>query len=250
MSEWFSGDYHGQPFILFSPPHLAALAIIFLINLGLFLWGKRMSEKARRNFRYGLATLLLVDEALWHLWNYTTGQWTIQSMLPLHICSVFVYLSACMLVTRNYSIYEFAYFLGLAAATQALLTPDAGRYGFPHFRAFQVMVSHGSIVTAAVYMTVVEGFRPYPRSLYRLILWMNIYMVFVGLVNWWLGSNYLFIAHKPETASLIDVLGPWPWYILSLEAIGISLSLLLYLPFALQDRRARDHPMHLPDSIS
>lgn len=239
MEEFFGKDYTGSPFVLFNLPHLIALGVILLVNLALIAWGKRASPRARQAIRYGLATLLIVDEALWHLWNYTTGQWSLQTMLPLHLCSVLVFVSAIMLIKRSYAIYEFAYFLGIGAAIQALLTPDAGIYGFPHFRAFQVMVSHGSIVTAAVYMTFVEGYRPYWRSLWRVAVGANLYMVFVGMVNWLLGSNYLFIARKPETASLIDLLGPWPWYILSLEAVGLLLCLLLYAPYALRDRRAR-----------
>jgi hypothetical integral membrane protein (TIGR02206 family) len=144
-----------------------------------------------------------------------------------------------MLITGNDLIYEFSYFLGIAGATQALLTPDAGIYGFPHFRFLQSIISHGSIVTAAIYMTAVEGYRPYWRSLLRVAIWGNVYMGIIGLVNWVLGSNYLFIAHKPETASLIDVLGPWPWYILSLEALAAGLCLLLYMPYAISDRKAK-----------
>ncbi len=53
-----------------------------------------------------------------------------------------------------------------------------------------------------------------------------------------LDSNYLFIAHKPETASLMDVLPAWPWYIPFLELIGAGFCLLLYVPFALRDLRA------------
>jgi hypothetical integral membrane protein (TIGR02206 family) len=56
-------------------------------------------------------------------------------------------------------------------------------------------------------------------------------------LNFALGSNYLFIMRPPDTPSLIDMLGPWPWYILSIEAIAIILCLLLYLPYALRDRR-------------
>jgi hypothetical integral membrane protein (TIGR02206 family) len=70
-----------------------------------------------------------------------------------------------MLVTKNYRLYEYAYFLGIAGATQTLLTPDAGPYGFPHFCFFQVFLSHGSIVTTAVYMIVVDRYRPTPKSL-------------------------------------------------------------------------------------
>jgi hypothetical integral membrane protein (TIGR02206 family) len=235
MSQFFSLDWKGEPFVLFGAYHLIALGIIVLVNVWLVYFKKHSTEKSRKIFRYVLAAILVIDEMGWHYWNLATGQWTIQTMLPLHLCSILVWLGAYMLVTKNYSIYEFMYLLGIAGALQALLTPDAGRYGFPHFRAIQVMLSHGSIITAALYMTIVEGYRPTLRSIGRVMLGANVYMVLVGLVNWAIGSNFLFIAHKPETASLLDVLPAWPWYILVIEALGLAFVLLFYLPFAVMD---------------
>jgi len=147
--------------------------------------------------------------------------------------------SAYMLVTRNKYIYEFAYFLGIAGAMQAILTPDIGIYGFPHFRFFQTFIAHGLIVTAAIYMTAVEGFRPTWKSLLRVAVGINIYMAIIFPINKLLGSNYLFIAHKPPTASLLDILPDWPVYILYMEAIGLILCLLLYLPFLIKDWREK-----------
>jgi hypothetical integral membrane protein (TIGR02206 family) len=238
MGEYFARDYHGEPFQLFGPAHLVALSIVLLIVLLVIYFRKGFSPRLRLITRYTLATILVLNELAWHAWNYFTGQWIIQTMLPLHLCSVLVWLGAYMLVTKSYTIYEFSYFLGIAGALQALLTPDVGIYGFPHFRFFQTMISHGTIILSAIYMTFVEGYRPTWKSVIRVMVWMNVYMVAIGIVNWLIGSNYLFIAHKPETASLIDVLGPWPWYILSLEAIGLVLCLLLYLPYAIRDQRA------------
>jgi hypothetical integral membrane protein (TIGR02206 family) len=238
MNEFFARDYSGGAFILFSPPHLAALAVVLLVNLSLLFLRGPDKDTARQWFRYGLAGVLILNEAAWHIWHLAVGTWTVQTMLPLHLCSVFVYLSALMLVRRDTRIYEFAYLIGIAGATQALLTPDLGIYGFPHFRYWQTFISHGGIVTAAVYMTVVEGCRPYWRSFGKVALWTNVYMVFVGIVNALIGSNYLFVAHKPETASLLDMLGPWPWYLLAIEAIGFVVFLLLYLPFAIGDLRS------------
>jgi uncharacterized membrane protein YwaF len=52
----------------------------------------------------------------------------------------------------------------------------------------------------------------------------------------------MFVARKPETASLLDVLPEWPWYILWLEAIGLLTCLILYIPFIIKDLRARAQP--------
>ena len=238
MGELFAKDYTGAPFELFGTPHVIALILVALGNFAL-VFARRANSSARRTLRYGLAIVLIVNETAWHVWNLSVGLWTPQTMLPLHLCSVMVWVSAFMLLKENYALYEYIYFLGIGAATQALLTPDAGIYGFPHFRFWQTMISHGTIVASAVYMTVVEGYRPHWRSLVRVFVFGNVYMLLVSLVNWLLGSNYMFIARKPDTPSLIDVLGPWPWYILSLEGIALVVCLLLYLPFAICDWRAR-----------
>lgn len=245
MNQFFAGNYHGEPFELFGTPHLVALTIVLLTNLGLIAAGRRLPYRWRAPVRYTLAAVLLVDEALWHGWNASTGQWSIQKMLPLHLCSTLVFLSAVMLITKSYAIFEFAYLLGIAGALQALLTPDAGPYGFPHFRFFQVMISHGSIITSAVYMATVEGYRPTVRSIKRVLVGINVYALGVGMVNTLIGSNYLYIARKPETASLMDVLPPWPWYLPILELLALLMIGLLYLPYAIQDLRAK-RPAQLP----
>jgi hypothetical integral membrane protein (TIGR02206 family) len=239
MTQFFAKDWSGAPFIFFGTAHIVALLVVVLLNVFLIWRYKNAPEKARRTVAYGMAGVLWANELSWHLWNAFTGQWTIQTMLPLHLCSVLVWTGALMLVTKNYSIYEFCYFLGIGGALQALLTPDLGLYGFPHFRFFQTYISHGLIITAAIYMTVVEGFRPTWKSLLRVVLWINVYMVVVFGINMLIGSNYLFVAHKPPTASLLDMLPPWPWYILWMEAIGLVMCLILYLPFAIKDWRVK-----------
>ena len=65
------------------------------------------------------------------------------------------------------------------------------------------------------------------------------YTAFVGLVDGLTGADYMFLASRPVHWSLLSVLGPWPWYILSAAAIALLLLLLLDAPF--RAGRAR-HP--------
>jgi hypothetical integral membrane protein (TIGR02206 family) len=138
---------------------------------------------------------------------------------------------------RNVYFYETLYFLGIGGAAQALLTPDAGAYSFPHFRAFQTFISHGLLVIIPLYMTIVEGYRPTLASFKRIFIVTNLYMVVVFFINLVIGSNYLFIAGKPEFPTLLDMLAPWPWYIIELEAIGFVVFGIIYLPFLIKDWR-------------
>jgi len=243
MAEYFALNYKGAPFVLFDAAHLTAMGILAAICLSMLYFRTVWNEDARRRFRIGLAIFLFVCELSWHAWSLWTGTWSIQTHLPLHLCSIFVWLSIIMLLTKNYAIFELAYFLGIGGAIQAVITPESGIYGLPHFRAIQTLAGHGSIVLAGLYMTWVEGYRPTWASFRKVVLWTNIYMVIVFFVNQAIGSNYLFIASKPNTPTLIDFLAPWPWYILQLEVIGLAVCLALYLPYAIKDWSAGKQPV-------
>ena len=238
MTNFFAANFQGAAFELFGATHFAALGVLVVLNLSLLRF-KNASDGAQSGIRWMLAFVLLVNEIAWHYWNYMVGRWTIQTMLPLHLCSLLVWTGALMLITKNYRIYEFMYFIGIAGAIQALTTPGLGIYGFPHFVFFQYFISHGLILTSAIYMTVVEGFRPTWKSILRVAVWTNIYALIVYFINSAIGSNYLMINYKPNTPSLLDLLPDWPIYILYMELIGVISILLLYLPFAAKDLRDR-----------
>jgi hypothetical integral membrane protein (TIGR02206 family) len=237
MGYFFARDFPGPAFVLFGSAHLAALAALVLLNIGLLQFRGR-SEETRRKLRWTLAIILWCTETSWHLWTYLTGQWSADWMLPLNVCSVLIWLTGFMLILKNQIIYEFCYFLGIGAAIQYLATPDLGIYGFGSFRFFETFTSHGLLVTCAIYMTVVEGMRPTWKSLVRVFVVGNLYMLAMYFVNLGLHSNYLDVNGKPPTASIFDLLPPWPYYILYIEILALITFLLLYLPFAIQDRRA------------
>jgi hypothetical integral membrane protein (TIGR02206 family) len=234
VTDYFARDYSGEAFEFLGSAHLTAIAVLIALNLYLFRF-RGASDAQKRFVRWAVALILCGNELAWHYWNYAVGSWTIQTMLPLHLCSLLVWTGAFMLMTENYSIYEFMYFAGIGGAIQALATPGLGMYGFPHFAFIQYFISHGLIITSAIYMTVVERFRPTWKSLLRVAVWMNIYVVIVYFINTAIGSNYLMINYKPATPSLLDLLPEWPIYILYMEGIGVLSFLLLYLPFAIKD---------------
>jgi len=238
MDQFFAGNYIGPAFQLFGIAHIGAL--LFLVALSLFLVQfKNASEATKRTIRWTLAIVLWVSELSWHIWNLYWGYWSDQFMLPLNVCSILIWLSGFMLFFKNRTIYEFAYFLGITACANYLLTPDLGIYGFPHFRFIQTFISHGLVITSAIYMTVVEGFRPTWKSMWKVVLVTNIYMVAIFFINSALGSNYVFLNTKPTVTSLFNILPPWPYYIIFMELIGLAIFLLLYLPFLIKDWWAR-----------
>ncbi len=228
----FAKEYTGKPFRLFGPAHLIAVSIIIAINLS-FLWLRPVSARHLQILcRNGLIGVWLVNEIVRHIWLWRTGLWTIQTSLPLHLCPLTGYLGVILLFTGNVWLYEFVYFMGVSANGISLFTPDLDRYGFPHYKFFLFFIGHGLPLTMALYITIVAGYQPASfTAIVRIFVEINIVMLCVGIVNAFIGSNYIFLARKPETFSLLGVLGPWPWYIAGMEIVGWIACFLLYLPF-------------------
>jgi len=234
LSRYFSIECREGPFTLFSAPHIAAILFIAVACILLYISTNLLkSEKSKQILRRLLALILILQEASFHIWNIFTGQWTLEYALPLQLCGISTILAVVMLVTGSYAIYEVVYFWGLAGAVQAILTPEIGIYTFPHFRYFQFFIGHGAIILSCLFMTFIQGFRPRIVSVWKAIFYLNIYAILVGIFNKITGANYLFICHKPQVASVMDYLGPWPWYIISLEFVAIINFLILYMPFVL-----------------
>lgn len=236
IPEFFRTDYQGTGFTFFSTSHLLALGVIAFLGISIYLFRHQLRQESwDLTGRYTLAFILLLQESLLNTWRLVNGTWSVATSLPLHLCGAGVVLSIFMLIYRKYWIYEICYFWGLGGAIQALFTPDIGQYGFPHFRFFHFFVSHGTLILASLFMTFVYQYRPSHRSVWKIFLYTNVYMAFIAVFNALTGANYLYICHKPATGSILDFLGPWPWYILALEVVGIVAFYIYYSPFALSN---------------
>lgn len=236
----FDGDWDGPPFELFGREHLLALTLVVVVQVVLLWRFRRADAAARRSARWAITAALWAQEVSYHVWRASIGTWTPREMLPLHLCSQAVWLGGLMLLTRNRRLYEYIYFAALAGAGMALATPDAGRYGWPHYRFVQFFVSHGLIMLPPLWLTFVEGFRPTPSSVLKAFGYTAASGMAVLPLNLRLGSNYMFTARKPDSASLLDRLPAWPRYLPIVGGLVLAAYGALYAPWALRDvvRRA------------
>lgn len=228
-----------SPFHPFSREHYVTVAIGALITAALLFAGKRGGNSRQ------LATGIL---AFFNLASYPLNQaaWlslgdkvALDNILPLHLCDIAAIIAGFALLTRRPILCALTYFWGLAATFQALLTP-AISMGFPAWPFLTFFIQHFAIVAAALYLPMVEGWRPRqplwkgPMEVY---MWSVIYLSFAMGANYLLGTNFGFASRPPDNPSLIDHLGPWPWYLFSMQAIAVLLFFLLALPW-----RARSSP--------
>ncbi len=177
----------------------------------------RKSDQAQRE-RIGryLAGLLLVNFLVNHAVLTYRCVWDLQTCLPLHLCSLSVLLSIYMLWTRKPLAYETAIFWG-AGAVHSFITPESTTGGGT-YELWEYSISHGGIILAGLYATMRLGMVPRSGSWWKVFLLTQILVPVIGLVNYLLGSNYMYLAQKPNADNPM-IMGEWPWYIIALEAV-------------------------------
>lgn len=223
-------------FRAFNRQHLIVLGMIGVLGILIFLAGR--SEHASRRTWMGrlLGGLLLgyvgtiyVQQGLSHAlaWEYS---------LPLNLCNLV--LGACIiaLFRPNPFVIEIAYYWGMGGALQATITPDLAQ-GFPSWNFLLFFWGHGAALLAILFLVSDRKFAPGKGAIVRMMIALNAYALIVGGINAVTGWNYGYLCRKPEMPSLLDFIGPWPWYLLSLEGIALLMFLLLDLPWRFLKKR-------------
>ena len=126
MEPYFSKNYTGGAFELFGTTHLLVLAIIVIVCLVIISLRHQFNPSARRYTRWGLLTIIYLSETSWHIWKLAIGEWTIQGMLPLWLCSLTVWSMPLLLVFRNRFYYEWVYFMGFPISVSLNFLPFTG----------------------------------------------------------------------------------------------------------------------------
>ncbi|GAA1196532.1 conserved hypothetical integral membrane protein TIGR02206 [Prauserella alba] len=195
---------------------------------------QRTAARARRFSRAFAVTIVLVSVA--DLW-YELVPPTLERSVPLHLSDLVPLVAAYALYFRRTWAHALAYYWGLVLSTQALFSPALTGPDFPHANYMLFWGSHLLAVLAAIYLTWGLGIRVDWRS-YRLAVavtaaWAAVTMTF----NTAAGTNYGFLNGKSDTASALDLLGPWPWYLVSVGAVLLVVWALMTWPWVrLRDR--------------
>jgi len=214
--------------------HIVALVMTVIGGaLMVKLMRSNISEITKKRARYTLGVILifavLMDLVLVLMrWGNCELGWEIcySSALPLYLCDVVSIVAAWALFTKKPRLAEVAYLWGLAGTTQGLMTPTLG-YDWDSLEYYNFFLQHSGVPIAAV--TLVWGMKIVPQkgAFKRIVIWSWLYMAIVIGVNALIGQNYGFLSGKPKFSTLFDYMGPYPYYLITLQVIAFTFYLVL-----------------------
>jgi len=225
-----------QRFEVFGPEHLVVL-VIFAVGCAVaaVLGFRSRPPRYATRFERAAGVVILVVCGPFEIadWVHGIEQW--RTDLPLQICDFAWLVAVVALLTRGDHWAALLYYWGLTLSLQGVLTPDLDQV-FPDPQFFGFWVRHLTPVWAAIYLVAARAgpsWRGYRFAVTLTALWAAARLT----LNAAFGSNYGFLNAKPPSHSLLDFLGPWPWYVVVEMVIVVGGWALITWPW---NRRARD----------
>jgi len=202
------------------------------LNLGMLvivvgiLWISRRWDRGRvRSFGKSMAALLIANMIGRQAVLLVNGEWSAAYSLPLQMCSFSVIWAAITLWRGHQLTYELLIFWG-AGALHSFLTPELDD-GHSLYNHVEYTISHAGILASGFYATLRMGMVPRPWSWLRVLGMTQLVLPVIGLVNYMLDSNYMYIASRPLINNPF-LIGKWPWYIIGLEFAALLHFVLFY----------------------
>lgn len=207
-----------RQFTAYGPSYWSAIAVFVIVAVVLVWLGRRQTERQARVLGrvLGGVTAAIYVAMLVYTWIPPT----LQRSVPLRLTDLATVAGAYAFWSQRQWAFELTYYWGLTLSAQALISPVLKSPDFPHHEFLAFWSIHLLVVWAAIYLCWGRGMRPTWRS-YRFT------MAFNGIA----GTNYGFLNAKPATASLLDVMGPWPVYVLTASALVLVVWALMTWPW-------------------
>jgi hypothetical integral membrane protein (TIGR02206 family) len=197
----------------FSAAHIVGIAVIAAAAV----WAWRRQRGARM-LAIGMAAAFVTEQVAY----VVTGEWRASLNLPLQLSDAVTFVAILALWHPRPLLTGLLWFWAFTASLQATITPDLAQT-FPDVRYFTYFATHGGALVAVALLCEL----PRPGAMWPAYAATAAWTALAAAGDLITGGNYMFLREKPSRASLLDVMGPWPVYIVAGAALALALFAVL-----------------------
>lgn len=223
-----------RSFQAFALPHNLAMLVTLVVAIAVTMYARSgPDEKRLFQVRLIMGSLLLLAVALDPIltlvrYGLTDEGWELllDNSLPFYLCDVVSIFLALALFTKSQRLAEIGYLWGLAGTVQGLVMPTLW-FDYKEIEFYVFFLQHGGAPIAAVFLVWGMGILPEKGAFRRSVYWSLGYIAVVMSINGVIGKNYGFLNDKPAVETFFDYMGPWPFYLITLQLVAYTLYALL-----------------------
>lgn len=208
---------------------LAAFAVIILLNCLLY---RKLGEKGRGVWKKTVAILLILDELFKHAMLLIGGNFEV-SYLPLHLCSINIFLIAFHAWKPSKLLNNFLYMVCIPGTAAALLFPtwtNLPLLNFMHIHSFTV---HILLMLYPLVLAVSGELKPSAKMIPKCLGLLAAMAAVIYGVNLLLDTNFMFLMSADKGNPLYWFGQNWGSHLLGFPVIIAGVLIVMYLPLEL-----------------
>ena len=223
-------------FELFSATHWFSIGLFIFLVIFLPWYANRfLSRKNQKRIAKIIGVIVFINFPLWIFLELLAGSFDFSLHLPLHLCRFANLMILPVMFYRSDRVFQILYYWGLSGMFQGIISPDFLE-DFPHFHYFRYFAGHHLLVVGMIYAVIVYDLKPTLIGMKNAFIGINIFLLIAFIFNILLDANYFWIMGKPPAGSLLDYMGPWPWYILIGEFVALIHFIIAYFIYLMIEK--------------
>ena len=219
----------GVGFSQFGILHLMWLAVLLLLTIGNILIYRLLSQKGRACWKKIVAVLLILDE-LFKVVMLLIGDRYAASYLPLHLCSINIFLIAIHAWRPSKLLGGYLYTVGIPGAMAALLFPSWTALplgNFMHIHSFSV---HILLALYPIVLLSSGELNPQPKQMHKYLLLLVAMAIPIYGINLLLDTNFMFLMSADPGNPLYIFEQMWGNHLFGFPVIIAGVLFVMYVP--------------------
>lgn len=219
---------------LYGTRHIIVLILTFVLTLAVYFIFRKKSDRAKDILFKCFGFFFLFWEISTRIVNLIiadslTFSEVLEILLPMHICSVMVWVFIVAIFTKNRVLINYGAICGILATIAFLLYPAVGLHQvYINFTNLYSITSHMAGFICSISLISLGRTKFEMKKIWQTYLCIALMFCWGAIVNFLIfpGSDYMYMINDPLELGL-----PFPYQILYLIIIGIYVLAFYLIPF-------------------
>lgn len=212
--------------------HLLWLALFLIVTIVSVATYRKMSLKARRAWRISVAALLIADEVFKVAMLLIGGRY-LPGYLPLHLCSINIFLIAIHAWKPSKLLGGYLYTVGIPGAVAALLFPTWSSLPFANFMHLHSFTVHILLALYPITLAAAGELKPEVKRIPQYLLLLVAMAVPIYFINLLLDTNFMFLMSADPGNPLYLFQQLWGNHLYGFPVLIIAVLAVMYIPLVI-----------------
>lgn len=228
----------GVGFSHYDPLHLGWLAVFLVFTTALSLLYRRADGSRRAALRKGMACAIVADELFKMAVLTIGGNYTV-NYIPLHLCSINIFLIARHAWRPGKVLDNFLYLVCIPGALAALLFPSWTKLPLQNLMHIHSFTVHILLCAYPIMLLAGGDIQPDWHTVPKVLGLLGCFAAAALIVNLWLGTNYMYLMEAEKGNPLLWFEQNWGNHLYGFPVLIGAIILVFYCPVTLVQHQRR-----------